>query len=250
MLAVWSTVQVISAVLVLIAVYLGFKILETSWSYTISKPYAWEQAVRSGRISKKLKRAERFYRDKVRFYMFWFQMERLRIDGVPGSFAEVGVYQGETANIIHAMDPSRPLHLFDTFRGFDARDGEDRLAEGHEGLDFSDTSVEAVRQLVGNDEHVILHAGYFPDSTQGLAEQSYAFVHLDADLYQPTLAALKYFYPRLSPGGVIIIHDYNHNWQGVRKAILEFMPVIPETLVEISDWQGSAMIVKNTRLTR
>lgn len=237
----------ISAGLVLIAAYLGFKILETNWSYTISKPYAWDQAVKGGRVSKRLKKAERFYRDKVRFYTLWFQLERLKNEGVPGAFAEVGVYQGETASIIHAMDPSRPLHLFDTFLGFDARDGDGHQRDGHEGLDFSDTSVEAVRQRVGEDEKVIIHAGYFPDTTRELEESSYAFVHLDADLYQPTLAALKFFYPRLSPGGVIMVHDYNHNWEGVRKALSEFMPGIPESIVEISDWQGSVLIVKNTK---
>ena len=73
----------------------------------------------------------------------------------------------------------------------------------------------------------------------------FAFVHLDADLYQPTLAALRYFYPRMVAGGVIIIHDYNHNWDGARKAVNEFVTEIPETLIEIADWQGSAMIVRN-----
>jgi len=46
-------------------------------------------------------------------------------------------------------------------------------------------------------------------------------------------------------GGVIIVHDYNHNWEGIPKAIDEFMVTIPESLIELSDWQGSAMIVKN-----
>jgi O-methyltransferase len=246
-LATITTVQVISIILVLIALYLGFKILETNWSYTISKPHAWDAAVKSGKISKKLKKAERSFRDKVRFYNFWFQIERLKSAGVPGAFAEVGVYQGETANIIHAMDPSRTFHLFDTFKGFDSRDLEGETKPENEDIDFSDTDAEAVRELMGGGEEIVFHAGYFPETTKNLAEQSFAFVHLDADLYPPTMAALKYFYPRLSPGGIIIIHDYNHNWQGVRKALEEFMPAIPETLVEIPDWQGSAMIVRDNR---
>jgi O-methyltransferase len=246
-LAMMSTVQMISAILVLMAVYLGFKILETNWSYTISKPHAWDQAVKAGRISKELKKSERFFRDKVRFYNFWLQIERLKKEGVTGSFAEVGVYQGETANIIHAMDPTRTFHLFDTFEGFDSRDLEGEIKSGHEDIDFSDTSQESVRQLIGGGEKVVIHPGFFPETTKDLPDQSFAFVHLDADLYQPTLAALKYFYPRLSPGGVIIIHDYNHNWAGVRKAVEEFKPSIPETFMEIADWQGSAMIVRNRR---
>ena len=56
---------------------------------------------------------------------------------------------------------------------------------------------------------------------------------------------MKFFYERLSPGGVIIIHDYNHTWDGIKRALDEFLPTIPESLIELPDWQGSAMIVKN-----
>jgi len=45
-----------------------------------------------------------------------------------------------------------------------------------------------------------------------------AFLHLDMDLYAPTLHALRYLYPRMSKGGVLIIDDYGH-WKGARKAV-------------------------------
>src|SRR5450432_913033 len=108
-----TSLQAVSIVLVLTTLILGFKILETNWSYRISKPYQWEAADKKGEIPKPLKRMERFYRDKVRFYTFWFQIQRLKRDNVGGAFAEVGVYKGETAKMIHEMDTSRSLHLFD-----------------------------------------------------------------------------------------------------------------------------------------
>jgi len=52
---------------------------------------------------------------------------------------------------------------------------------------------------------------------------------------------------RILNEGVIIIHDYNHNWNGVRKAVDEFAKTIPESIIEITDWQGSAMIIKNSK---
>ena len=106
-------------------------------------------------------------------------------------------------------------------------------------IDFSNTSVDDVKLLIDGGDKIIIHRGYFPETTKNLEEQTYSYVHLDADLYQPTLAALKYFYPRLSSGGVIIIHDYNHKWEGVRRALGEVMPSISETLVEIADAEGS-----------
>lgn len=239
--------QLISILLVLVFLFLGFKVLELKWSYKISKPHKWEEAIKQGGISYNLKKLERTYRDKVRFYTFWLQIERLKNEKILGDFAELGVFQGETANIIHEMDTTRILHLFDTFEGFDKQDlllensTEDKFSTSN----FSNTSLEEVKKYIDGNENVHFHPGYFPDSAKNLNETNYAFVHLDADLYKPTLAALNYFYPKLSVGGVIIIHDYNHTWDGLRKAIDEFVQSIPETIVEVADWQGSIMIVKN-----
>ena len=187
---------------------------------------------------------ERTYRDKVRFYTFWLQIERLKNDHIEGSFAELGVYKGETARIIHLMDPSRRFLLFDTFSGF-AKQDLDATGEEVNDVDFSDTDIEQVRQFISGNENVIFHAGYFPETARNAGDEKFAFVHLDADLYAPTLAGLQHFYPRLQPGGVIMVHDYNHNWEGVTKAVNEFAATLAESVVPIADWQGSVMIVKN-----
>ena len=244
-----SAIQLASVVLIVILFLLGFKLLETTWSYKINKPYAWELAIKSGEVSKKVRSIERFYRDKVRFYSIWFQLNRLKADQVQGALAEVGVYKGDTAKMIHAMDTTRRLYLFDTFEGFAEGDlqFENLNDEKLESINFSDTSLAAVTSFIEGNENVKYYPGRFPETTSQLPEEKYAFVHLDADLYQPTREALKYFYPRLSAGGVIIIHDYNHTWEGVRKAVDEFVPTIPEALIFIPDWQGSVMIVKNAR---
>lgn len=240
--------QLANILLVLVFLFLGFKVFEQKWSYKISKPHNWDEAVKNGSVSNALKKIERTYHDKVRFYTFWLQIERIKNKKVPGSFAELGVYRGETAKIIHEIDPSRDLYLFDTFDGFSEEDLSVETSEEdkYNTSNFSDTSLPEVKDYIRGNEHVKFQSGYFPDSTANLDETIYSFVHLDADLYKPTKAALHYFYPKLSPGGVIIIHDYNHTWDGIRKAIDEFSQTIPESFVEISDWQGSAMLVKNS----
>jgi O-methyltransferase len=246
MILVFSILQLTSALLFICFLFLGFKLLETNWSYKISKPYSWEESKKNGKASKKLRNIERSYRDKVRFYTFWLQIERLKKLGIEGSFAEVGVYQGETARIIHEIDSTRRLHLFDTFEGFSRQDlTNEKIDEVNRSVDFADTTVETVIRFINGNSNIIVHKGYFPATAQNLPEEKYAFVHLDADLFNPTAAGLEYFYPRLSAGGVIIIHDYNHTWEGVTKAVDEFLTTIPESLVAISDWQGSAMIVKS-----
>lgn len=245
MLLAFTIFELASIALVVALLFLGFKLAETNWSYKISKPHAWEEAVKNGEVSKKLKKIERFYRDKVRLYTFWLPVERLKKEKIEGAFAEVGVYQGETARMLHEMDPSRKLHLFDTFEGFSKQDLQsEKIDDVNRSVDFSDTSEESVMKYINGNSNILIHKGYFPATTKDLPLESYAFVHLDADLYNPTLAGLRYFYPLLSPGGVIIVHDYNHTWEGVTKAVDEFSKTISENLMEISDWQGSVMIVK------
>jgi O-methyltransferase len=72
-------------------------------------------------------------------------------------------------------------------------------------------------------------------------------VNLDADLYQPTKAALEFFYSRLSPGGVIFIHDHNYKWEGIKKAVDEFATNIPENPVFVPDIDSTCMIIRDKK---
>ncbi len=248
MILAFSLLQLINITLVVVFLFLVFRLVETSWSYKISKPYVWEEAVKKGEISAKLKKIERFYRDKARFYAIWFQLRRLKRDNISGAFAEVGVYQGETARMIHEIVPERSFHLFDTFEGFAKEDLKlEHASNPNLTTDFSDTTVEQVKKFIDGNVNVLFHPGYFPSTAEKLKDEKYAFVHLDADLYQPTLTGLQYFYPRLTPGGLILVHDYNHTWSGVTKAVDEFIKTIPEGPVELMDWQGSLLIIKNKK---
>ncbi len=240
-------INITSIILVLILLIIAFRYFETYWTFKLYKPYQWEEAVNNKLISDNLKSLERNYYDKIRFYNFWFQIERLKREKIDGDFAELGVYKGETANFIHEMDTSRKIHLLDTFEGFHEIDlqHENKQEGKYSPYEFSDTSLEAVKKYINGNDSVFYYPGYFPESASTLKDKTFSLVHLDADLYLPTIEGLKFFYPRLVPGGAIIVHDYNHNWGGIKKALNEFLPAIPETLIELADWKGSAMIIKN-----
>lgn len=228
--------------------FIGYRYLESFWSYKISKPHAWEKAVKNKHVSKELRKIEKKTRDKVRFYNLWFQIERIKKKQISGAFAELGVHQGQSAKSIHYMEPNRKFYLFDTFEGFPEKDLANEIQSDSRFTTemFSDTNLNDVKDYINGNENIIFKIGFFPDTTNGLTSEKFAFVNIDADLYSPTIKALEFFYPRLTEGGVIIIHDYNHNWEGIQKALNEFMPKIPESLIELPDWQGSAMIIKNS----
>lgn len=186
--------------------------------------------------------------DNTRRDMLILFLRTIVTNAIPGDFAEIGVYQGSTARLIHQYVPERELHLFDTFEGFTDRSvvaEKDNTDYTIVGSHFSDTSIEKVRTAIGStNDNVKFHQGYFPDSIPpGFDERKFAFVHLDADLYEPTFAGLTYFYDRMSPNGLFVAHDYNA-WPGARKAVDDFFADKPELPLPMPDKSGSAVIVK------
>jgi len=244
--------QLLNFTIILIVLIFLIKYLYDMFFGETYEPPAWEQARKEGRLSKELLKASRNYSDKVRLYNFWLQIQRINKDKINGDFAELGVYKGQSSQLLHLMAPDRTLHLFDTFEGFTGTDlqPETGVSSTYSTKDFADTSIEKVlKKISGNPEKINVHPGYFPESALGIGDDVYALVSLDADLYNPTKAGLEYFYPRLSPGGVIFIHDYNNKWEGLMRAVDEFALTIPEKLVLVPDLDSTVMITKNKRYT-
>ena len=145
--------------------------------------------------------------------------------GIYGCVAEGGVFQGEFAKEINRVFSKNKFYLFDTFSGFDKKDldieNEYQYSEfgaGHLNI----TSEELVISKLTNPDICVIRKGYFPDTTNGI-DDKFCFVNLDFDLFNPTLAGLEYFIPRMVAGGVILIHDYfTDGYKGVKEAVKEF----------------------------
>jgi hypothetical protein len=183
--------------------------------------------------------------DLPRLYALLLNINQVMEEGVPGDLAEIGVYRGNSAAILahYGRRHGRSIFLFDTYEGFEARDFTGVDADRSKA--FTDTSLALVRENVGSDS-VVYVKGYFPETvTDDIANRQYAVVHLDCDLYAPIKAGLRFFYDRLSPGGLILVHDYsNPCWDGPKRAVDEFMPQIAEGLVLMPDKSGTAIIRK------
>lgn len=186
--------------------------------------------------------------DTVRRDMLILLLRSLNERGVPGDLVELGVYRGMTAKLLHHYMPDRTLHLFDTFRGFDPINiASERKQTGLvlKASHFADTSVDGVlRYIEPKSDRICVYPGFFPATVPGgFSERQFAFVHLDADLYEPTLIALQYFYPKLATGGYIVVHDYN-SWPGARKAVDEYLAKERAVPVPMPDKSGSVLIVR------
>jgi O-methyltransferase len=161
-----------------------------------------------------------------------------------GDFWECGVYKGGTARMLaeflsRKAPPAVTLHLFDTFAGMPEADRE---VDVHRKGDFSDTSLAAVRQVVGNKERVEFHPGWIPESFSGLPERPIALAHVDVDVYRSLWDCCEFIYPRLAVGGVMIFDDYGFpSCPGARKAVDEFFSGKPETPIVLGTGQALAI---------
>lgn len=217
------------------------------WNFKLFKPFEWLDYLKKKKITPKLKGIERTFKDRNRFYILWFTLEGIKKKHIVGDLAEVGVFKGETAKAIHHIVPDRMLYLFDSFSGLPKqviREDCDGKVRPHT-VNFENVNRNDVEKYINGNQNIEIREGIFPDTAKGLEQKVFSFVHLDADLYQSTLDGLIFFYPKLSPGGSILVHDYNHNWDGVKKAVAEFEKTIPEQFVELMDMYGSAILTKN-----
>jgi len=183
--------------------------------------------------------------DLTRFYTLYLNVDKILRDGVPGDVVELGVYKGNSAVLLAqlARRYQRQLYLFDTFYGFDSSDL--RGLDKDKSVEFADTSLPAVQSLVGT-ENITYVPGLFPASLSQVPMFDHiAAAHIDCDLYEPIRAGLEYFYPRLSPGGVLVLHDYSSGfWPGATRAIDEFFAPLPEKPILVADKSGTAIIRK------
>jgi len=159
-------------------------------------------------------------------------------NNIPGAFVECGVWKGGSsmAAALTFTDP-RPLFLYDTFEGMTPPTNHDlRASSGTSAAhllrtaDKSDSiwchsplqEVKHNMESTGYPASQITYVkGKVEDTIPGSAPEQIAVLRLDTDWYESTRHELVHLYPRLSPGGVLIIDDYGY-WAGARKAVDEY----------------------------
>jgi hypothetical protein len=179
---------------------------------------------------------------------FFLQSSLRSIADVEGDVAECGVREGKSALfMLHALNAERSFFLFDSFEGLsDPVSGKDTIAsaiDATSGKRVFAGDVEKVRNTFQAWPNVQILPGWIPDRFLEVKARNFALVHIDVDLYQPTLDSLEFFYPRLKRHGMIVCDDYGSGaYPGARKAMDEFFADKSEKPIELP--QGQAFVVK------
>jgi O-methyltransferase len=187
------------------------------------------------------------YLDYIRLATLELTANEINKKNLQGNVAEVGVYKGKFAKYINQYFPSKRLYLFDTFEGFDEKDiqTEKNLGLNDANQDFSNTSVGLVLKNMPFPKQCIIKKGFFPETATDI-DDSFVFVSLDTDLYEPIYQGLIYFYPRMVKGGYIFVHDVNNDsYKGAVKAVEQFSTEQGVSFLPIPDSCGSVIFIKN-----
>jgi hypothetical protein len=163
---------------------------------------------------------------------------------IAGDIVECGVWKGGSMmavaqTLIELGDQTRSLFLFDTFEGMTAPTDKDVALNGKSAAqlmaqsDRNDPSsvwcvapLEQVQDAVLGTNYdrakVFFVKGRVEDTIPVQAPQKIALLRLDTDWYESTRHELQHLFPRLVPGGLLIIDDYGH-WRGARQAVDEYL---------------------------
>jgi len=145
------------------------------------------------------------------------------------------------AGVMSELSPSKKLRLFDTFSGMPASDPN---CDAFKAGDLGDSSEEMALANIGHPELLVVHKGTIPTTFSGLEDSRICFAHIDVDIYQSTMDCMKFIYPRVSKGGILVCDDYGFpECYGARKAVDEFCS--SSGCVPFSITTGQAVIFKS-----
>ncbi len=193
-----------------------------------------------------------------RFYTLYQGAQQILKNNVSGDFAECGSKHGHSAYILadiikSSSQVARKLWIFDSFEGglSDKTDkdrstdlGDTTVRKTKNQKDRFSSSYDHVKNLFKDMGFVEIIKGWIPQSLDCAAkERRYALAHIDVDLYEPTKAAIEFFYDRMDEGAMIIVDDYgSKTFPGCQSAVDEFLETHTHSFFLVSHTLGCVII--------
>jgi hypothetical protein len=179
-----------------------------------------------------------------RMYALYKAVEYLAENGIEGDFVECGVWRGGSTmmaclSLVELGDTERRVWLYDTFEGMTEPTRKDSVSplRGRrllpdpgsmvdrwflDGLAVTADEVRANLSSTGYPtERLIFVQGKVEDTLPKSVPDRIALLRLDTDWYESTYHELVHLFPRLVPGGVLILDDYGH-LEGAREAVDQY----------------------------
>jgi hypothetical protein len=172
-------------------------------------------------------------------------VEHLERNAIAGDIVECGVWRGGSIMAagltLMRLGAMRRLWLYDTFEGMPPPGAVDRDYNGRSAAElmaseppetshiWARSSLDDVQAGMGETGYPSVLITYVVGPVEvtlpGTLPERIALLRIDTDWYSSTYHELVHLWPRLSPGGILIIDDFGH-WAGAKKAVERYFSEI------------------------
>lgn len=189
---------------------------------------------------------------------FSYQMA-IKYANSPGVYVECGVAAGAQLIAMASGAPNKTIYALDSFEGIPLPSNKDDqmpgiqmlskteqmmlpdpgkqvlVSSGATAVTLEDT-VQHIKNSGVNLKKIYFIKGWFEETLPEFDCPPISILRLDGDLYNSTYVALKYLYPKVIDGGLVIIDDFK--LQGCQSAVLDYWNennLLPLSYKEIVD---------------
>lgn len=166
------------------------------------------------------------------------EFEKVLVDGIEGEVVEFGCYIGTTSlfvqRLLNAYSSDKAFHVYDSFEGLPVKSSQDNSPVG---ADFKAGELSVSKKQFLEQFHKArvrppkIHKGWFNQLSDTNVPETIAFAFLDGDFYESIIDSLRLVHPRMQPGGVITIDDYQREkLPGVERAVRDYFQGKPVQL--------------------
>jgi hypothetical protein len=174
-----------------------------------------------------------------RMYSVYKAVKYITVSKIPGDLVECGVWRGGISmvmayTLLSVKEKNRKIYLYDTFGGMTQPSEKDKRI--YDSLNATKlwkkrkkwcfTSLNEVEKNILSTgypkEKLVFVKGKVEDTIPKTIPKKISILRLDTDWYRSTYHELKYLFPLLSKGGVLILDDYGH-WAGVKAAADKYL---------------------------
>ena len=153
------------------------------------------------------------------------------------NFVECGCWKGHSAlsicKILKENNFNKKFFIFDSFEGglskkvdkdYPTKRYKQNIKDKENQINYFKSDYAQTKKLFNQYSFVNIHKGWIPNEFDRVKDYKFSFVHIDVDLYEPTIHSLNYFYKRLVNNGIIVCDDYNYaDFPGAKIAVDEFL---------------------------
>ncbi len=153
---------------------------------------------------------------------------------VAGHIAELGVYKGAGSilfgKLVRLFEPNSltQVHGFDWFKGMEVTEQESRYVQGGSYQEPKERLMELIKaQQLDNiiRIHELDATKDFPAFFTKYDHLQFKLVFLDAGSHPVTKAGIEALWPRITPGGILVLDQFNHEMSpGETQAVKEVLP--------------------------